>query len=73
MPPALCTKDLSVERAGFPRAVIIMVGNLLNALGCEGYMQGWINTKWDGWMDESGKMNEKEDDLCEGGGGRKDV
>lgn len=35
-------------------------------------MQGWINTKWGEWMDASGKMNEKEDDLCEGGGGRKD-
>lgn len=35
-------------------------------------MQGWINTKWGEWMNVSGKMNEKGDDLCEGGGGRKD-
>lgn len=34
---------------------------------------GLIQSGMDGWMDESGKMNEKEDDLCEGGGGRKDV
>lgn len=33
-------------------------------VGREGYMQGWINTKWGEWMDASGKMNEKEDDLC---------